>query len=37
MKVTLENYKGQILYSKLRVKIKEANILTKQIIASIKY
>ncbi|UTJ06202.1 RNB domain-containing ribonuclease [Arcobacter roscoffensis] len=37
MKVTLENYKGQILYSKLRVKIKEANVLTKQIIASIKY
>ena len=37
MKVTLDNYKGQNLYTKLRVKIKEANILTKQIIASIKY
>lgn len=37
MKVTLDNYKGQNLYTKLRVKIKEANIVTKQIIASIKY
>jgi len=37
LKVTLENYKGQILYTKLKVVIKDANIMTKQIIASIKY
>ncbi len=37
LKVTIDNYKGQNLYTKLKVKIKEANVVTKQIIASIKY
>ena len=37
LKVTLENYKGQNLYTKMKVVIKDANIVTKQIIASIKY
>lgn len=37
MKVTLENYKGQKLFTKLKVTIKESNFVTKQIIASVKY
>jgi len=35
MKVVLENYKGQRLFSKMKVKIKSADIATKLIIASI--
>ncbi|MCB9097095.1 MAG: VacB/RNase II family 3'-5' exoribonuclease [Arcobacter sp.] len=35
MKVVLENYKGQKLFSKMKVKIKSANIITKVIIATI--
>ena len=37
LKVILENYKGQKLFSKLRVKIKSVDIVTKVIIATIKY
>ena len=37
MKVVLENYKGQKLFSKLRVKIKSVDIVTKLIVAIIKY
>ena len=37
LKVTLENYKGQKLFTKLRVKIKSADVITKMIIATIKY
>ena len=36
MKVVLENYKGQKLFSKMKVKIKSANIVTKIIVATIK-
>ena len=36
MKVVLENYKGQKLFSKMGVKIKSADIVTKIIIARIK-
>ena len=35
MKVILENYKGQKLFSKMRVKIKSADIVTKVIVATI--
>ena len=35
MKVVLENYKGQRLFSKMKVRIKSADIATKLIIASI--
>ena len=35
MKVVLENYKGQKLFSKMKVRIKSADIATKLIIASI--
>ncbi|MFW2557732.1 RNB domain-containing ribonuclease [Aliarcobacter butzleri] len=35
MKVVLENYKGQKLFSKMRVKIKSADIVTKVIVATI--
>lgn len=35
MKVILENYKGQKLFSKMRVKIKSADVITKVIIATI--
>ncbi|PUE67291.1 RNB domain-containing ribonuclease [Arcobacter lacus] len=35
MKVILENYKGQKLFSKMRVKIKSADIVTKVIVANI--
>ena len=37
LKVILENYKGQKLFSKLRVKIKSVDIVSKQIVATIKY
>jgi ribonuclease R len=37
LKVTIDNMKGQKLFTKLRVKIKEVDIITKQIICSIKY
>ena len=37
MKVVLENYKGQKLFTKLRVKIKSADVVTKVIVATIKY
>ena len=37
LKVTIDNVKGQKLFTKLKVKIKEVDIVTKQIIASIKY
>jgi ribonuclease R len=37
MKVVLENYKGQKLFTKLRVKIKSADIVTKVIVATVKY
>jgi len=37
MKVVLENYKGQKLFTKLRVKIKSVDIVTKVIVATIKY
>ena len=37
LKVTIDNIKGQKLFTKLKVKIKEVDIVTKQIIASIKY
>ena len=36
MKVVLENYKAQKLFSKMKVKIKSANIVTKIIVATIK-
>jgi len=35
MKVILENYKGQKLFSKMRVKIKSADIVTKVIVVTI--
>lgn len=37
LKVIIDNYKGQRLYTKLKVIIKEANIVSKVVIASIKY
>lgn len=37
LKVTIDNIKGQKLFTKLKVKIKEVDLVTKQIIASIKY
>ncbi len=37
MRVVLDNYKGQNLYTRLRIVIKSADIITKQIVASIKY
>jgi ribonuclease R len=37
MKVVLENFKGQKLFTKLRVKIKSADVITKVIVATIKY
>lgn len=37
LKVTIDNMKGQKLFTKLKVKIKEVDIITKQIICSIKY
>jgi ribonuclease R len=35
MKVNLENYKGQRLFSKMRVKIISADVATKIIVATI--
>ena len=37
MKVVLENYKGQKLFTKLRVRIKSVDIVTKVIVATVKY
>ena len=37
LKVTIDNMKGQKLFTKLRVKIKEVDIITKQVICSVKY
>lgn len=37
MKVILDNYKGQKLFTKLRVKIKSVDIVTKVIVATVKY
>lgn len=37
MKIQLDNYKGQVLFSKQKAIIKSANIISKAIIASIKY
>lgn len=37
LRVVLDNYKGQLLFTKLKVVIKEVNIISKLIIASIKY
>ena len=36
-KIYLDNYKGQSLYSKIKVKIKSSDILSKKIIGSVKY
>ncbi len=36
-KITLDNYKGQVLFSKIRVVIKSADVITKQINGSVKY
>ena len=36
-KIILDNYKGQVLFSKVKVIIKSANIITKEIIGSVKY
>lgn len=37
LRVILDNYKGQLLFTKLKVVIKEVDIISKTIIASIKY
>ena len=37
LKVTIDNMKGQKLFTKLRVKIKEVDVITKQVICSVKY
>lgn len=37
MKISIDNYKGQVLFSKQRIIIKSSDIMTKQIIGSIKY
>jgi ribonuclease R len=37
LRVVLNNYKGQLLFSKLKVVIKEVDIISKTIVASIKY
>ncbi len=36
-KIYLDNYKGQVLFSKIRVIIKSADIVSKKIIGSVKY
>ena len=36
-KISLDNFKGQVLYSKVRVIIKSADAITKVIVGSIKY
>ena len=37
MKVTIKNYKGQNLYTKLKAKVVSANIVTKEILVEVKY
>lgn len=37
LRVVLNNYKGQLLFSKIKVVIKEVDIISKTIVASIKY
>ena len=37
MKIHLDNYKGQVLFSKQKVVIKSSDIISKQIVGSIKY
>ncbi|MFA7083720.1 MAG: ribonuclease R family protein [Arcobacteraceae bacterium] len=37
LKVVLDNFKGQLLFSKIKVTIKEVNIVSKTIVATIKY
>jgi ribonuclease R len=37
LRVILDNYKGQLLFSKLKVVIKKVDIISKTIVASIKY
>ena len=37
LKVTIDNVKGQKLFTKLKVKIKAVDIITKEIVATIKY
>ncbi|MGB6329820.1 MAG: ribonuclease R family protein [Halarcobacter sp.] len=36
-KITLDNYKGQVLFSKIRVIIKSVDVIRKQIVGSVKY
>jgi ribonuclease R len=36
-KIHLDNYKGQVLFSKIRVIIKSADIISKRVIGSVKY
>ncbi|WP_072680400.1 ribonuclease R family protein [Arcobacter sp. LA11] len=36
-KIHLDNYKGQVLFSKVKVVIKSSDIITKQIVGSVKY
>lgn len=36
-KIRLDNYKGQVLYSKVRVVIKSSDVISKLIIGSVKY
>lgn len=37
LRVVLDNYKGQLLFTKLKVVLKEVDVISKTIIASIKY
>ncbi len=37
VKITLDNYKGQVLFSKVRVIIKSSDVITKKVIGSLKY
>ena len=37
LKISIDNCKGQILFAKLKVKIKSVDIITKQIIGTVKY
>lgn len=37
MKVYLDNYKGQVLFSKQKIVIKSSDIITKKIVGSLKY
>ena len=36
-KISLDNYKGQVLFSKIKVLIKSVDVITKQIVGSVKY